>query len=89
MSRFMAAAALIIFGAILTYGFEARASADRFIAQSDGVKDITTGLIWSPDGGTPNFGPCAGDKKIWQAAFDYVECLNASAYLGHSDWRRL
>lgn len=87
MFKSMAATALIIFAAILTFGFEARASADRFIVQSNGVMDSTTGLIWSPDGGAPDSGPCAGGKKTWQAAFDYVRCLNASAYLGHSDWR--
>jgi len=59
-----------------------------FFAQPDStVMDSSAGLIWAPDGGTPAVETCAGGKKIWQAALDYIECLNSNNYLGYSDWR--
>jgi len=44
-------------------------------------------LVWMPDGSTPSIGNCAGGKKSWIGALDYVACLNANGYLGYSDWR--
>ncbi|KJU87105.1 secreted protein containing DUF1566 [Candidatus Magnetobacterium bavaricum] len=51
------------------------------------VTDNLTGLIWAKDAGTPTAGNCTGGKITWQAALDYVVCLNASSYLGYSNWR--
>jgi hypothetical protein len=44
-------------------------------------------IMWTPDGGTPDYGSCTGGKKNWQAALDYISCLNSNNYLGHSEWR--
>jgi len=55
------------------------------------VLDKLTGLQWPVDAGTPTFtgatSTCTGGGKTWQAAFVYVNCLNANNYLGHNDWR--
>lgn len=51
------------------------------------VDSSNAGLAWMPDGSTPSVNKCAGGKKTWAGAFDYVACLNSSNYLGHSDWR--
>ncbi|KJU84636.1 protein containing DUF1566 [Candidatus Magnetobacterium bavaricum] len=51
------------------------------------VTDNLDGLIWIKDAGTPTAGSCTGSSKTWQAALDYVACLNAANYLGYSDWR--
>lgn len=60
----------------------------RFQDNGDGsITDRLTGLIWAKDAGTPTIGGCAGGTKSWQEALDYVVCLNASRYLGYSDWR--
>ncbi|MBF0538084.1 MAG: DUF1566 domain-containing protein [Nitrospirae bacterium] len=49
--------------------------------------DNLTGLIWTKNAGTPTLGSCTGSPMIWQAALDYVACLNTANYLGYSDWR--
>jgi hypothetical protein len=63
----------------------------RFTVASSGegnvVTDELTGLMWPQNGGTPTVGSCTGGARSWQAAFDYVACLNAGTYLGYSDWR--
>ncbi|WP_040335133.1 Lcl domain-containing protein [Candidatus Magnetobacterium casense] len=51
------------------------------------MTDNLTGLVWAKDAGTPTVGNCAGGSMDWQAALDYVACLNAANYLGYSDWR--
>ena len=61
----------------------------RFTDNGDGtVTDNLTGLIWTKDGNAP--GPVAcfpAVAKTWQAALDYVACLNTNSYLGYTDWR--
>ena len=50
--------------------------------------DQITGLMWTKDGNTPGPATCSpGTIKTWQAALDYVACLNTWSYLGYSDWR--
>ena len=49
--------------------------------------DIFTGLVWPADAGTSTIGECEGGYMTWQAALDYVACLNSREYLGCSDWR--
>ncbi|MBF0537179.1 MAG: DUF1566 domain-containing protein [Nitrospirae bacterium] len=51
------------------------------------VTDNLTGLVWSKNAGTPTVGSCTGGNMKWQAALDYVDCLNNANYLGYSDWR--
>ncbi|MBF0567182.1 MAG: DUF1566 domain-containing protein, partial [Nitrospirae bacterium] len=58
------------------------------------MTDNLTGLVWTKDGGTPNYGSCTGGSMYWTSAFsaspnafDYVACLNTANYLGHNDWR--
>jgi len=51
------------------------------------VVDQLTGLMWPQHGGTPTVGLCTGGTMTWQAALNYVACLNAGVYLGYSDWR--
>ena len=51
------------------------------------MTDAVTGLMWSKDAGTPANGTCTGGAMAWQAALNYVACLNGNNYLGHSDWR--
>ncbi|MES0338361.1 MAG: DUF1566 domain-containing protein [Candidatus Magnetobacterium sp. LHC-1] len=62
---------------------------DNSIADSNNqtVTDNMTGLIWAKDAGTPTVGSCTGGGMTWQAALDYVACLNTATYIGHSDWR--
>ncbi|KJU87045.1 secreted protein containing DUF1566 [Candidatus Magnetobacterium bavaricum] len=60
----------------------------RFTANANQtVTDNLTGLIWAKDAGTPTVGSCTGGTKPWQAALDYVACLNTANYLGYNDWR--
>lgn len=60
----------------------------RFAANADtSITDLLTGLIWAPDGNTPDVVGCAHGNSTWQEALDYVACLNAGSYLGHDDWR--
>lgn len=62
--------------------------APRFANQNDGtLLDNLTGLTWTADAGTPAAGSCIGGVKSWQAALDYVACLNSTGYLGRTDWR--
>jgi hypothetical protein len=49
-----------------------------FVTNADGTTtDNLTGIVWAKS---------VGDK-IWQGGLNYVNNLNASNYLGHSDWR--
>ena len=60
----------------------------RFMDNVDGtITDNLTGLMWTKDAGTPNIGQCTGGPETWYQALDYVACLNANNYRGHSDWR--
>jgi hypothetical protein len=63
----------------------------RFTVNSDStITDELTGLIWAGDAGAPTVSgttSCVGGSLTWQGALDYVACLNANNYLGHSDWR--
>jgi hypothetical protein len=62
--------------------------APRFTDNGDGTNvDSLTGLIWAIDAGTPTSGSCAGGAKSWQAALNYISCLNSTGYLGRTDWR--
>jgi len=66
--------------------------ATRFTSNPDGtVTDGLTGLTWTSDAGAPTFvgttATCTGGTPMWPDALGYVECLNANAYQGHSDWR--
>jgi hypothetical protein len=51
--------------------------------------DKLSGLIWTTDTQTPGPAACddTGYDLNWQEALDHVACLNAQAFLGHSDWR--
>jgi len=54
------------------------------------ITDKLTGLMWTKDAGTPTVSgtpTCIGGPMNWQAALDYVACLNTNNYLGHNDWR--
>ncbi|MBF0337947.1 MAG: DUF1566 domain-containing protein [Nitrospirae bacterium] len=51
------------------------------------ITDNLTGLVWTKDADTPTVGSCTGGSNTWQAALDYVACLNTANYLGHNDWR--
>ncbi|KJU84378.1 secreted protein containing DUF1566, partial [Candidatus Magnetobacterium bavaricum] len=51
------------------------------------VTDTLTGLVWPKDASTPTVNGCTGGTKTWQAALDYVACLNSAVYLGYTDWR--
>jgi hypothetical protein len=57
------------------------------ILPDDTVRDNLTGLVWSPDAGTPDIGSCGGGPLEWTDALTYVSCLNDEQYLGHDDWR--
>jgi hypothetical protein len=66
--------------------------APRFTNNPDStVTDGLTGLTWASDAGAPTFvgttATCTGGTPMWPDALGYVECLNANAYQGHSDWR--
>jgi hypothetical protein len=52
------------------------------------VVDNLTGLIWTKDANAPGPSICnPGTYMTWQAALDYVSCLNTNSYLGYNDWR--
>jgi hypothetical protein len=52
------------------------------------VLDQLTSLTWIKDGNTPGPTACVpASTKTWQAALDFVACLNANNYLGYTDWR--
>ncbi|HPS80057.1 MAG TPA: DUF1566 domain-containing protein, partial [Thermoanaerobaculaceae bacterium] len=61
----------------------------RFTAIGDGtMTDNLTGLRWAVNANAPGPSACApGASKQWQAALDYVACLNTNSYLGFADWR--
>lgn len=61
----------------------------RFTVNADStITDNLTGLVWSTDANAPGPDTCSpGTLKTWQAALDYVTCLNANSYLEHTDWR--
>ena len=60
----------------------------RFLDNGDGtITDQLTGLMWSKDAGTPTDGSCTGGAMSWQAALNYIACINGNNYLGHNDWR--
>ncbi len=59
----------------------------RFDDSNQVVTDNLTGLIWAKDASTPTEGSCTGGSMSWQAALDYVKCLNEAKYLNYSDWR--
>ncbi len=52
------------------------------------VTDKLTGLMWTKDANAPGPDECTtGTTMSWQAALNYVACLNKKSYLGHGDWR--
>jgi hypothetical protein len=52
------------------------------------VTDNLTNLIWTRNADAPGPSACgSGASMDWQRALDYVACLNANNFLGHSDWR--
>ena len=56
--------------------------------RGDVAIDRLTGLMWTRNGNAPGPSACGpGATKAWQAALDYVACLNANAYLGYTGWR--
>ncbi|KJU85705.1 OmpA protein, partial [Candidatus Magnetobacterium bavaricum] len=59
----------------------------RFKILKDIVEDMTTGLQWSKDGGTPDVGNCVGGRMVWHKANEYIKCLNSNHYFGYSNWR--
>ncbi|MBF0592451.1 MAG: DUF1566 domain-containing protein, partial [Nitrospirae bacterium] len=60
----------------------------RFTANGSTVTDNLTSLVWTKDAGAPTTSSCTGGAaKTWQAALDYVTCLNTASYLGYTDWR--
>jgi hypothetical protein len=61
----------------------------RFTDQNNGVMlDNNTGLIWAKDANAPGPTACTpATTKNWQAALDYVKCVNTNSYLGFTDWR--
>lgn len=61
----------------------------RFADQSNGTMlDNATGLVWIKDVNATAPAVCAVVAPIqWQAALDYVTCLNTNSYLGFTDWR--
>ncbi len=61
----------------------------RFTDNGGGtVTDNLTGLVWTKDGNAPGPAACSpATSKTWQAALDYVTCLNTNSYLGYTDWR--
>ena len=61
----------------------------RFTDHNTGeVTDNLTGLAWTKDANAPGPSACGpAVTKTWQGALDYVKCLNAQNYLGHTDWR--
>jgi hypothetical protein len=61
----------------------------RFANLSDGtIQDHLTDLVWSKDANVPGPAVCnPAMTKSWQAALDYVKCLNSNSYLGFTDWR--
>jgi hypothetical protein len=63
-------------------------AAPRFTDQSNGtLLDNNTGLFWTADANAPGPAACLpAVTKNWQAALEYVKCLNINNHLGFSDW---
>lgn len=61
----------------------------RFENKGDGtVTDKLTGLIWTENANAPGPVSCpTGTPMNWQAALDYLKCLNNNSYLNQNDWR--
>jgi uncharacterized repeat protein (TIGR01451 family)/CSLREA domain-containing protein len=61
----------------------------RFTDHGDGtMTDELTGLMWTQDNVTPGPAVCTpGIQKNWFDSLAHVDCLNANAYLGYTDWR--
>lgn len=61
----------------------------RFFDQNNGtLLDSNTGLIWPREATVTSFAACSyAPSKNWQAALEYVTCLNTNSYLGLVDWR--
>jgi len=61
----------------------------RFVDSGDQtITDKLTGLMWTKDSDAPGPSACNPETtKTWQAALNYVACLNSNNYLGHNDWR--
>ena len=61
----------------------------RFENNGDGtVTDNLTGLIWTENANAPGPVSCpTGTPMNWQAALDYLKCLNNNSYLNQNDWR--
>lgn len=61
----------------------------RFVDNRNGtVSDNLTGLVWSGDANLLSSSTSGTNGAIiWQKALDEIKRLNASAYLGYSDWR--
>jgi len=78
-----------VFAVIVFFFPVAEGGADqKYLLHNDAkVEDAETGLVWAIDAGTPSFKDCAGGKKTYPEAVDYVTCLNFNNYLGHGDWR--
>lgn len=78
-------AVFIVFSIISPAG--AGSAEQKLLFHDSKMEDTDSGLEWAIDAGTPSFMDCAGGKKTWQEAYDYVNCLNAREYLGYRDWR--
>ena len=51
------------------------------------VLDRLTGLVWTANANAPGPVACGPGRQMnWLAALTYVDCLNAQAYLGFTDW---
>jgi hypothetical protein len=60
----------------------------RFVDNENGtISDYLTGLIWTKNGGSPDYSSCTGGPKTWLEALQYAKCLNEHGYLGFADWR--
>jgi hypothetical protein len=69
-------------------GAGAAVAQPRFLDNGNtALTDTFTGLVW-PSGASDLFsGSCGeGGKRKWQGALDFVQCLNDTSYLGHTDW---
>lgn len=61
----------------------------RFADNADQtMTDKLTGLMWSKDAQAPGPAVCKpGTSRTWEAALEYVGCLNSVNFLGKRDWR--
>jgi len=65
------------------------ADTPRFLDNGDATYlDTLTGLVWPSEASGVSSAACGnGEKQKWQDALEFVLCLNAFSYLGHTDWR--